>query len=316
MGDPPGRMLQLLALLQSRRSWAGPDLAERLGITERTVRRDIDRLRLLGYPVEAAPGRYGGYQLGRGGHLPPLLLNDDEAVAVAIGLRSAVDGSVAGLEESALSTLSKLDHLLPSHVAQRVRALHDNTASMLWGQESERVDASALIVLAQACGQQHRARFDYEDRTGAQTSRLVEPLRLVRSGSRWYLVARDVDRGAWRMFRVDRMAALHPEGTRFELVDPPDAIAMVTEGLTARPYAFRARIRLPLPLEAATRVIPRTYGMLEAGDGATIIELGASSLERMVAYLAGLTPPCEVLGPDDLRVALRQQSAAVAAANQ
>src|SRR5580692_3865307 len=148
VGDTPGRMLELLSLLQSRRSWTGADLAERLEVTERTLRRDVDRLRVLGYPVEAAPGRHGGYQLGRGGHLPPLLLTDDEAVAVAIGLRSAVDGSVTGMEDSAVSTLAKLDQLLPAALAQRVRALHESTASMLWGGEQERVDAASLLLLA------------------------------------------------------------------------------------------------------------------------------------------------------------------------
>src|SRR5579863_2413674 len=123
MRDTPGRMLELLGLLQARASWSGAELAERLGITERTVRRDVDRLRVLGYPVEAVPGRYGGYRLGRGGRLPPLLLNDDEAVAVAIGLRAAVDGTVMGLEESAVSTLAKLDQILPAHLATRVRSV-------------------------------------------------------------------------------------------------------------------------------------------------------------------------------------------------
>jgi predicted DNA-binding transcriptional regulator YafY len=316
MSDTPGRMLKLLSLLQTRRSWGGAELAARLDITERTVRRDVDRLRELGYPVEAVPGRYGGYRLGRGGRLPPLLLNDEEAVAVALGLRSAVDGSVAGLEEPAISTLAKLDQLLPTHVAARVRALHESTASMLWGGESEQVDATALVLLAQGCAASERVRFGYTDRTGASSERLVEPLRLVRSGSRWYLVARDVDRAAWRTFRLDRVASPSLDGTRFQVIDPPDPVAMVSEGIrTQQSYPFRARIRLPVEMEEAARMVPRTYGIFEAAGGATIVELGSVSFERMVGYLAGLNPPCQVLEPVELRDALRRHAAAVAAAN-
>ncbi len=242
MGDTPRRMLQLLGFLQARPSWTGSELAERLEITERTVRRDIDRLRELGYPVEAEPGRHGGYRLGKGGRLPPLLLNDEEAVAVAIGLRSAVDGTVSGMEESAVSTLAKLEHLLPAHLARRVRSLHESTASMLWsGSEQERVDAAHLLLLANACSAQERVRFAYTDRTRKPSDRLVEPLRLVRSGPRWYLVGRDIDRADWRTFRLDRMSSCEWVGTRFEHTDPPDPVAMVTEGVTVHSYPYRAR---------------------------------------------------------------------------
>jgi len=316
MGDTPGRMLELLSLFQVRRTWGGAELAARLEVTERTVRRDVDRLRLLGYPVEAVPGRYGGYQLGRGGRLPPLLLNDDEAAAVAIGLRGAIDGSVAGLEEPAASALAKLDQLLPAHVASRVRSLHESTASMLRGGERERVDASHLITLAHACSAQERVRFAYTDKGGRASRRLVEPLRLVRSGSRWYLVARDVDREAWRTFRLDRLKAPESVGTRFELIDPPDPVEMVTEGLTTATYPFRARIRLPIPVEQATRVVPRTVAVFEGEGGTTVVELGSTSLERMVGYLAGINPPCQVLDPPELRGALRDHVRAVAAANR
>jgi predicted DNA-binding transcriptional regulator YafY len=311
-------MLELLSLFQARRSWSGTELADRLEITERTVRRDVERLRLLGYPVEAIPGRHGGYQLGRGGRLPPLLLNDDEAVAVAIGLRAAVDGSVAGLEEPAVSTLAKLDQLLPAHVAQRVRALHESTASLLWarGPDPEPVDAARLVLLAQGCAAQERVRFDYVDRAGSATSRLVEPLRLVRAGTRWYLVARDVDRRDWRTFRLDRLQAPSLVGTRFEVVDAPDPVTMVTQGITLRSYPFRARIRVPLAVDEAMRVVPRTYGVFETDGQTTIVELGAWSEQRMVAYLAGVTPPCEVLEPISLRHALSAHAAAVAEANR
>lgn len=315
MGDTPGRMLELLSLFQARPAWTGAELADRLGTTERTVRRDVERLRSRGYPVEASPGRYGGYRLGRGGTLPPLLLGDDEAVAVAIGLRAAVDGSVAGLEDAAVAVLAKLERLLPAHLARRVRAVHESTASLLGPWRVEPVEANDLVLLAQACSAGERVRFDYTDKTGRASRRVVEPLRLVRSGSRWYLVARDPERSDWRTFRLDRMGRPECVGTRFELVDPPDPVALVTAGLAAVPHPYRARIRLPLPLEQAARLVPRTMAVLDGRSGDTIIELGASSEERMVAYLAGLTPACEVLDPPGLRSALVEHARRVASAN-
>jgi predicted DNA-binding transcriptional regulator YafY len=315
MGDTPGRMLGLLSLLQTRRSWSGMELATRLEVTERTIRRDVERLRDLGYPVEAVPGRFGGYQLSRGGRLPPLLFNDDEAAAIVIGLRSAIDGSVSGLEESAVTALAKLDQILPAHVAGRVRALHESTASMLWHGPQEQVDASHLILLAHACSAREHARFDYVDKGGAATSRLIEPLRLVRSGWRWYLVAWDVDRSDWRTFRLDRMKNPESVGTRFEARSHPDPVEIMTDGAAIGGYPFRARIRLPLSVEKATKVVPRTFAVLEDEGGSTVIELGSTNVERMVGYLAGLNPPCEVLDPPELRQALRAHAIAVAAAN-
>jgi len=315
MGDTPGRMLELLSLLQTRRSWGGEELATRLHVTERTVRRDVDRLRQLGYPVEAVPGRFGGYQLSRGGRLPPLLFNDEEAAAIVIGLRSAIDGSVTGLEESAVSALAKLDQILPAHVASRVRALHESTASMLWHGPQEQVDAGHLILLAHTSSVQERARFDYVDKGGMATSRLIEPLRLVRSGWRWYLVAWDVDRADWRTFRLDRISNPKSTGIRFETRSHPDPVEIMTDGASIGGYPFRARIRLPLSVEEATRVVPRTFAVLEGEGRSTVIELGSTNMERMVGYLAGLKPACEVLDPPELRHALRAHAIAVAAAN-
>jgi predicted DNA-binding transcriptional regulator YafY len=308
-------MLELLSLLQTRRSWGGMELAARLDVTERTVRRDIERLRHLGYPVEAVPGRFGGYQLSRGGRLPPLLFNDDEAAAIVIGLRSAIDGSIAGLEESAISAMAKLDQILPVHVAGRVRSLHESTASLLWRGPQEQVDAGHLMLLAHACSAQERARFDYVDKVGAATSRLIEPLRLIRSGWRWYLVAWDVDRDDWRTFRLDRVRNPESVGTRFEARDHPDPVEIMTDGASIGAYEYRARIRLPLSVEEATRVVPRTIAVFEDEGTSTVIELGSTNVERMVGYLAGLNPPCEVLDPPELRDALRNHASAVAAAN-
>jgi predicted DNA-binding transcriptional regulator YafY len=318
MGDTPGRMLDLLSLLQARPSWSGPDLAERLEVTERTLRRDVDRLRSLGYPVEAVPGRYGGYRLGRGGSLPPLMLNDDEAVAVAIGLREAVDGTVAGLEEAATSILAKLDQILPAHLAGRVRAVRDNTSSVQGPRHprrGDRVEAAHLVLFANACAAKERVRFEYTDKGGQGTRRLVEPIGLVRSGIHWYLAAWDGDRADWRTFRVDRIREPENVGTRFSRADTPDPVALVTAGLASMPYPYMARIRVPLPLAEASRLIPRTVALAERPDGSTVVELGSTTMERMMTYLAGLRPACEVIEPADLREALAAQCASVLAAN-
>jgi predicted DNA-binding transcriptional regulator YafY len=317
MADTPGRMLELLSLLQAPRLWSGSDLASRLEVTERTLRRDIERLRSLGYPVEAVPGRYGGYRLGRGRSLPPLMLNDDEAVAVAIGLREAVDGTVAGLEEAATSILAKLDQMMPTHVAGRVRALRDNTASMSHhrGRPADRVEAAHLVLFAAACEAAERVRFDYTARDGVSSRRLVEPIGLVRSGAHWYLAAWDEDRSDWRTFRLDRVRQPVNTGRRFERTDAPDPVALVTAGLASMPYPYLARILVPLPLAEASQVIPRTVALAERPDGSTVVEIGSTGMERMLFYLAGLQPVCEVLDPPELRMALAEHAAAVAAAN-
>jgi predicted DNA-binding transcriptional regulator YafY len=315
MGETPGRLLKLLSMLQARPSWTGAELAERLGVTPRTVRRDVDRLRRLGYPVNAVPGPSGGYELGVGGVMPPLLLDDDEAVAVAVGLRAAADGSVTGLDEATVSALAKLDQVLPKRLAGRVADLHATTVQ-LWGRDPEGVDASVLVAAARACRRSERLRFSYTARSGEPTERLVEPYRLVRSASRWYLVALDTGRGDWRTFRVDRITKPAGTGVRFELEDPPDAAALVARGMAIGSYAFQARIRLPLPLGDALAVVPRTVGVpTPDGDGATIIELGSGDAEGMVRYLAALPVACEVLGPPELRDALRRRGEQLAAAN-
>ncbi|HEU5001163.1 MAG TPA: WYL domain-containing protein [Actinomycetota bacterium] len=309
-----GRLLRLLSLLQARPYWAGPELAARLGVTPRTVRRDIDHLRRLGYPVNAVPGPAGGYELGGGAEVPPLLLDDEEAVAVAVGLRAAADGSVSGLGEAAVSALAKLDQILPARLAGRVADVHAATVQ-LWGRDPEGVDAVVLVAAARACRRSERLRFAYTARSGEATRRLVEPFRLVRTGPRWYLVARDVDRGEWRTFRVDRMAGAEGTGERFERVDPPDPAALVAEGLAVAPYPFRAVVRLALPLAEALAVIPRTVGVATPDGDSTVIELGAGDEAGMVRYLASMREPCEVLEPASLRSALREHASRVAERN-
>lgn len=306
------RLLQLLGLLQRRRTWSGMDLADELGITERTVRRDVDKLRTLGYPVHAASGTAGGYRLGAGAELPPLLLDDDEAVAVAVGLRAAALGTVTGLGEASLRALDKLERVLPARLRPTVSAL--SAATVPLSAAAATVDADTLVALAAACRDRLRMRFDYRAREGEASYRRVEPHKLVNTGTRWYLVARDEDRAAaggdtqegWRSFRVDR---IHPPLTMagaFVPVDPPDAAAFVAAGITSAVYPHRAVARLHLPLAEAARVMPPTAGTLVAdGDTATILSIGANSLDHLAIHLGLLDCVVDVLDPPELRAHLR-----------
>ena len=208
MLDTSARLLRLLSLFQAQRYWSGAELAERLEVTPRTLRRDVDRLRSLGYPVNSTTGTAGGYQLGAGATLPPLLLDDDEAVAVAVGLRTAASGTVTGMEEASVRALSKLQQLLPSRLRRRVSALNSFIVPM--ANRGPTVDAETLSVIAGACRDYEMLRFSYNSRDGASSSRQVEPHRLVHTGRRWYLAAWDLDRENWRTFRIDRIQAKLP----------------------------------------------------------------------------------------------------------
>lgn len=212
MLETSARLLRLLSLLQAHREWSGADLADRLGVTSRTVRRDVDRLRELGYPVNASPGTGGGYHLGAGAELPPLLLDDDEAVAVAVGLRTAAGQGIEGIGETSVRALAKLEQVLPSRLRRRVGALNAFTVPMLRGPQPSAVDPGVLTELANLCRDAERLRFEYSDHGGASSRRTVEPHRLVCSERRWYLVAWDIDREDWRTFRADRITPKPPHG--------------------------------------------------------------------------------------------------------
>src|SRR5213079_1482266 len=199
-----GRLLKLLSLLQTRRDWTGDELARRLEVSGRTIRRDVERLRELGYPVDALTGPAGGYRLHAGTAMPPLLLDDEEAIAIAVGLRTAARASVTGIEEPAIRALVKLEQVLPSHLRRRVRALGSATISPPVGGPT--VDPQHLTVIAGACRDSERLRFAYRSRDGTDSRREVEPHALVNLGRRWYLVAWDRGRADWRSFRIDRLA--------------------------------------------------------------------------------------------------------------
>lgn len=213
MTDPTVRALRLLSLLQTHRFWSGNQLAERLEVSARTLRRDVERLRGLGYLISAEPGAAGGYQLEAGSALPPLLVDDDEAVAIAVGLRVAAVGGLDDGERTSLSALAKLEQVLPRNLRRRVAALQEHTSPVTWG-EPTRVGADVLAQLALSCRDRERLRFHYTARSGDETRRLVEPHSLAAQGARWYLIAWDVNRGDWRTFRVDRLTKLHGTGVR------------------------------------------------------------------------------------------------------
>ncbi|NEC26651.1 YafY family transcriptional regulator [Streptomyces sp. SID8111] len=308
MVETSARLLRLLSLLQTRREWSGADLAGRLGVSARTVRRDVDRLRGLGYPVDAEPGTGGGYRLGAGAELPPLLLDDDEAVAVAVGLRTAAGHGIEGIGETSVRALAKLEQVLPHRLRRRVGALNAVTVPMLRGPREDAVDPAVLTELAHVCRDGERLRFAYRDHDGAESRRTVEPHRLVCSEHRWYLVAWDLDRADWRTFRVDRIAPRPPHGPRFVPRDPPaeDLAAYVSQGVSTRAYATHAVLRLLVPLEEAARRVSPSTGTLRAdGPDRCLLRTGAASPEVMVMHLLMLGFEFEVLEPAELTGAIR-----------
>jgi predicted DNA-binding transcriptional regulator YafY len=301
MLDTSARLLRLLSLFQARRYWSGAELSQRLEVTARTLRRDVDRLRSLGYPVNSTSGTAGGYQLAAGATLPPLLLDNDEAVAVAVGLRTAASGTVTGIEEASVSALSKLQQVLPAELRRRVTALHSFILPL--ANTGPTVDAEVLSVIAGACRDYQKLRFDYHSRDGAATAREVEPHRLVHTGRRWYLAAWDGSRNDWRTFRVDRIEPGLATGQRFAPRKPPegDFAAYVTRSVGYAPYPHRAEIVLHASVAAAAQRVPTATGTLEAVDEHTcVLRTGASSLDMLAMYLAMFGFEFEVREPPEL----------------
>jgi predicted DNA-binding transcriptional regulator YafY len=305
MLETSARLLRLLSLLQSRRDWPGPDLAERLGVTGRTVRRDMERLRALGYPVHATPGTAGGYRLGAGAALPPLLLDDEEAVAVALCLRTGAGGSVEGIEETSVRALAKLEQVLPSRLRHRVQAMQAVTVQPRTG--GPVVGQEVLTVLGAACRDRERLRFDYLDHGGAASRRTVEPYRLVHHWRRWYLLAYDVDRADWRTFRADRIVPKPPTGPRFTPRElPEDAAEYVAKGVTSRAYRFQARVVLHASVEAVTQYTWSGLGTVTAlGDDSCELVTGFQSLDALAMFTGMLGVEFEVKEPPELAQRLR-----------
>ncbi len=239
------RLLRLLSLLAARPSWTCAELAGRMAVTDRTVRRDIAKLRDLGYTVDSDAGPWGGYRLRAGTRVPPLILDDEEALAVAVGLRGAALGGALGGDQAALSALLKLRQVLPPRIAERLGEWDDALVRLPWPEEPQ-LRPGMLLELAAACRRGERARLSYRDGQGRHTVRDVDPHRLVHTGRRWYFVARDVARG-WRTFRADRVERLRPTGHPVEITDPPDPAEFVSRNTANGPYPLSATIRLPLP---------------------------------------------------------------------
>ncbi|MFJ2958824.1 helix-turn-helix transcriptional regulator [Streptomyces sp. NPDC087270] len=300
MLETSARLLRLLSLLQSRRDWTGPELAERLEITARTVRRDVERLRALGYPVHATPGTAGGYRLGAGAALPPLLLDDEEAVAVALCLRTGAVGGVEGIEETSARALTKLEQVLPSRLRHRVQAMQAVTVRA--APATATVRQEVLTAIGAACRDREQLRFDYLDHGGAGSRRTVEPYRLVHHGRRWYLLAFDTDRDDWRTFRVDRIEPKSPTGPRFTPRElPDDAASYVAEGVTSRAYRFQARVVLHAPLETIAALAWSGFGSLTArGPDTCELTTGFESMDALAMFIGMTGVEFEVKEPPEL----------------
>jgi predicted DNA-binding transcriptional regulator YafY len=306
MLETSARLLRLLSLLQARRDWTSTELAARLGVTTRTVRNDVDRLRGLGYPVDARPGVAGGYRLGTGGALPPLLLDDDEAVAVAVGLRTAASGSIAGIEETSVRALAKLQQVLPSRLRRRVSALQSYALPV--PSRGPQVDPNVLTLIASACRDHERLRFDYRAHSGAASRRSVEPYRLVNDQRRWYLVAWDVDRDDWRTFRADRIEPRPPAGPRFTPRPlPPDEeiAAQVARGVGEATWRYRARVIVHAPAAYVRAQLPIPVAVEPLGEDRCAFEPGSDHPEMLALYLGMLDADFTIVDSPDLVAALR-----------
>lgn len=308
MSETSARLLRLLSLLQTHRAWSGAELAAKLDVTARTVRRDIERLRGLGYPVQALQGT-AGYRLGAGASMPPLLLDDEEAVAVAVGLRTTSGGTVTGIEDASLRALAKLEQVLPSRLRHRLSTLQQSMVRV--AAEAPRVASEALLAIADACRRQERLRFDYTDHTGRTSVRDTEPDSLVNFSRHWYLVAWDVGRKDWRSFRVDRLYPRIPTGPRFTPRPLPDgdAATYLSRRLSSASWPWRTVVTLHRPAtEIAERLWPGT-GVLEPVDDKTcLLHLGADSPASLAWMITALDTDFTVTGPPELVTALRRLS--------
>ncbi|MEV6954186.1 YafY family protein [Streptomyces sp. NPDC051183] len=310
------RLLRLVSLLSVRPEWTCRELAERMAVTDRTVRRDIARLRDLGYGVESAPGPWGGYRLSPGARMPPLVLDDEEALAVAVALREAALSGVLGTGQAALSALLKLRQSLPARLADQLSTL-DGTLEHTPRSGEPQIDTLVLLELARGCHSAVRTTLSYRDHAGRASVRAVDPYRLVHTGLRWYLVARDVAKGEWRTFRADRVVSVRPTTEPADLAHPPDAAALVSWGIASVVYPVYTTVRLPLPLERALQKIPPTIGTHSPdGPGATVVRIGGNSTDQLAAYLLGLATPLTVLAPDEVRQAIVRHAQALLTANR
>lgn len=317
MTQTSGRLLQLLSLLQTRRDWPGDELARRLEVSGRTIRRDVERLRELGYPVQATTGPEGGYRLEAGTAMPPLLLDDDEAVAIAVGLRTAAGASVDGIEETSIRALVKLEQVLPTHLRRRVAALNEATATLAPSSSGPTVDPESLTAIATACRDHECLRFAYRAKDGTESRRLVEPHSLVNIGRRWYFVAWDCDRDAWRTFRMDRLERPSPAGRRFTPRQLPggDPAAFVSKNLSGFAPRHEARVTLKASAGEVALRSPWAASCVEPIDAVSCeYRTSDSSIEWLALRLAMIGVDFEVHEPAGLRAECARLAERLAAA--
>jgi predicted DNA-binding transcriptional regulator YafY len=315
MLETSSRLLDLLSLLQARRDWPGPELAERLEVSPRTVRRDIDRLRTLGYPVESLTGPAGGYRLRAGSAMPPLLLDEDEAIAIAVGLRTAARTSVTGIEETSIRALVKLEQVLPRHLRRRVAALGSATIAAPSGGPT--VDPQHLSTIAAACRDSECLRFNYRSREGSATRRDVEPDALVNLGRRWYLVGWDRGREAWRTFRLDRITRPAATGVRFTPRGLPakDAAAFVEQNMAAWGSRYEARITVHASAQEIAARLPWLGGAVEPVDDRRCeYRTSDYDLDWLAIRIAMLGADVDVDGPPELMARLEAMARRLSAA--
>jgi predicted DNA-binding transcriptional regulator YafY len=301
MSDPAARLLRLLSLLQGRQFWTGSELAHRLSVTERTVRRDVDRLRGLGYPVDASVGVAGGYQLGSGASLPPLLLEDDEALAVTLGLRMAAAGSIAGIEDATLRALAKLEQVLPSRLRRKVRTLNSAVASVYF--RGPTVDAQVLATLAGAQRARETVVFAYATVDGTESERHAEPHGLVNAGTRWYLLAWDKGREDWRTFRVDRIRGAVEIGEGFtpRAIPGGDAARFVSRAVSTEVYPVQARVIFHASRDVVAARVPPSAAQIDPLDEQScLMRTGARDVGFLAMHLANVGVEFEVLEPPEL----------------
>jgi predicted DNA-binding transcriptional regulator YafY len=300
--SPSARMLRLLSLLQTHRHWSGSELADRLQVSARTLRRDVDRLRELGYPVNATRGVDGGYQLAPGAALPPLLLDDDEAVAIAVAIQAAAQGAVTGIGESALRALAKVVQVMPAPLRRRIEAVRAAIAAQPWTGPDPGVAPDALVAVAVACRDGERVEFDYRARDGRQTQRQVEPHRLVPLGRRWYLVAYDLLRLDWRTFRLDRLEGLRGTGSRFRPRELPggDAVAFVRAGIAEQPQPYRVEVHVQAPAAWARERVGRWFTVEELDAGRSRLTTNADTVDWPAFALGLVDADFVVMSPPEL----------------
>jgi predicted DNA-binding transcriptional regulator YafY len=306
--DTPARLLQLLSLLQTPREWPGGELSERLGVSRRTVRRDIDRLRELGYPVQATKGADGGYRLVAGKAMPPLVLDDEEAVAIAVGLRAGAGHAVEGVDEASVRALAKLEQVLPSRLRHRVSTLQAATTPLTSG-DGASIAPETLTVMASTVAGRERLRFAYQAKDGTESRRVVEPYRLVSTGQRWYLVAYDLDRADWRTFRVDRVSAPFATGARYTPRELPtgSAAEYLRRSIHGPQETYGFTVTFDAPAEVVAARAPAWLGAPEPLDeGRCRLRGSAGSVEWLAVRLAMLGFDFTVQEPEELVRCVRE----------